>query len=119
MVGQELGWGQEGLGGEEWGPLQPPCPLCPPFLLSCEWEPKKQTRTRILEQEARGRRPRRQGQGGAGFRACAGRGREGRETEEQGTARRPGEPSGAGARGQDGRGRTESYPEDLRGHSPE
>lgn len=30
----------------------------------------------------------------------------------------PGEPLGAGARGQDGRGRTESYPEDLRGHSP-
>lgn len=71
MVGQELAQDLVGLGGEEGGPLQPPGPLCPPFLLSNEGESKWQTRIRILAHEARGRRPRRQGQGEAEFRACA------------------------------------------------
>lgn len=62
MVGQELAQDLGGLGGEEWGPLQPPRPLCPSFLLSNEGESKWQTRTRILAHKARGRRPRRQGQ---------------------------------------------------------
>lgn len=58
MDGQEHGWGREGLGGQEWGPLQPPCPLCPQFLLSREGEPKRQTRTRILKHEAKWKGPR-------------------------------------------------------------
>lgn len=69
--------------------LHPPWPLRTPFLLSREVLLKRQTRSRILEREARGRRPKRQGQGGVGGRACAGRCREERAERQKGK-RQPG-----------------------------
>lgn len=56
LAGARKRW--EGQGGDH---LQPPRPFCIPLLLSREGGPKTQTRPRILEHQARGRRPGRQG----------------------------------------------------------
>lgn len=66
-------------------------PLCTPFLLSREGKLMRLTRPRILEQQARGRRPE-VGPGKSGVGACVGRGRvETAEVHE--IVKHPGDPS--------------------------